>query len=614
MYGYVGKILRVDLTEGVFQTEGLDEATARKWVGGAGLGTKYLTEEIKPGTRWCDPENRLIFTSGPLCGTRLMGSGTINVASKGPMTGMAGISQANGFMGAYLKFSGFDGIIFQGAAPELTYVVIKEGAVKFFDAGFLAGKNMNDTEAILREKLGVKSRDVSIFGIGPAGENRIRFAGIFGDGGHAAAHNGLGAVMGSKNLKAIVVYRSENNVTIFDEEEFKKANKEVIQFSNTFLDGLWRKFGTGGGFEAIYKSGSLPIKNYTETSFDEPEKLSGQYMREKFEIKSKPCYRCGIAHVKEVTVTEGPYKGFVGEEPEYEQLSAWGPQIGNHDLGAVVMLSNEVDNLGMDCNESGWVVGWAMECYEKGVFTKEDTEGLELNWGNVEAARSLLQKVAKREGKLGKLLADGVKVACETIGGEAAEWGVYTQKGASPRGHDHRGRWSELFDTCMANTGTIEATCGGVQTAFVDMDPVTDVFSHEEVSTLNAKFNGIRIFEDSLVACRFVLFDPKIALKVFNAATGWHWEIKDVQTLGLRIVNALRVFSFQNGLNLDSERPSKRYGSVPKGGAADGKDIMKKWDFMRENYFKHMGWDTKTGKPLPETLKKLGLSELIDTF
>ena len=314
--------------------------------------------------------------------------------------------------------------------------------------------------------------------------------------------------------------------------------------------------------------------------------------------------------MKEVTVTEGPYEGFVGEEPEYEQLAAWGPQIGNTDLGAVVMLTREVDRLGMDCNEASWTVGWVMECYEKGLFSQADLDGLDLRWGNVEAARALLGRMAAREG-IGELLAEGVKRASESIGGEAADLAVYTHKGASPRSHDHRGGWAELFDTAMSNTSTIESTWVGVHPQLVGQPAVTDPFSHEEVSRANARYNGIRQFDDCLGTCRFVSPHPGLQLECLNAVTGWEMTLDDAFTVGRRVVNQLRVFNFRHGMRKEDERPSRKYGSVPIDGPAKGKDIMEKWGLMLEVYYDEMGWDRETGKPLPQTLRDLGLEDLI---
>jgi aldehyde:ferredoxin oxidoreductase len=607
--GYMQRMLRVDLSNSCATVEDLAPSFIEKWVGGVGFGARVLYEEVPPGVEWSDPDNRLIWTSGPLAGTGAYGAGTFNVVSKGPMTNLAGSSQAMGFFGAYLKFSGFDGIIFQGKASDWVYLLIKDGKAEIRDARHLSGKDVWETEDTLRKDLGAKEKEVSVFGIGPAGERGVLYSAIVGDRGHLAAHNGLGAVMGSKNLKAVVAYRGKRNFDIKDPEGLKKKNEAMFEFAKGF--GTFYQWGTGGGFSALYGIGCLPVKNYTTNIFPEHERMNGQYMRTHFEIRPMPCYMCRIAHVKEVTVMEGPYKGFVGEEPEYEQLAAWGPQIGNTDLGAVVMLTREVDRLGMDCNEASWTIGWVMECYEKGIFTKKDLDGLDLSWGNVEEVKILLNKIAKREG-IGDPLSKGVMRASQKIGGEAADWAIYTLKGCSPRSHDHRGgRWSELFDTCLTNTSTIESTWAGVHTQLVDLPTVTDPFSHEEMSTLNATYNGIRQLDDCLGTCRIASPNPKLQLECLNAVTGWTLTLEDAFTIGHRIVNQLRVFNFRHGMTKEHERPSKRYASIPADGPATGKNIMEKWDWMVKNYYTLMGWDPKTGKPLAKTLERLGLEELI---
>jgi len=607
--GYVGQMIRIDLTTSQTHVEELDAETLKKWVGGIGLGAKLLYDEIPAGVEWSDPENRIILTTGPLSGSGVFGAGTFNVATKGPMTHMAGSSQANGYFGAYLKFSGFDGVVLQGKAPNPVYLLFRDGKLEIRDAGHLAGTNMPELEDALRKELGAKEKEVSVYGIGPAGENCVRYAALMGDRGHAASKNGIGAVMGSKRIKAMVAYKAKRNFEVKNPELLKEKNNASCKKAKEIMP-WFEKGGTGGGFSTLHDLGVLPVKNYTTNLYPEHEKMGGNYLRETYKIRSKPCYLCKLAHVKEVTVTEGPYKGFVGEEPEYEQLAAWGPMIGNTDLGAVVMLSNEVDLLGLDCNEASWTVAWVMECYEKGVFSKEDLDGLDLKWGNVEAVRAMLNKIAKREG-IGDLLAEGVMRASRKIGGEAADWAIYTQKGSSPRSHDHRGRWVELFDTCMSNTSTIESSWTGIHPHLVDLPTLEDPFSHEEISTIVAKFNGVRQFDDCLGSCRLASPDPKLQLDCLNAVTGWEMTLDDVFTIGRRAINQLRMFNYRHGLKKETERPSKRYGSVPVDGPVKGKNIMEKWEKMLENYYDCMGWDPETGKPLPETLKKLGLEELI---
>ena len=609
--GYLGKILRVNLSKAETSSEDLDEATLKKWVGGVGLGAKYLYDEVPSGVAWSDPRNRLIWMSGPLAGSGVSGAATFNVIAKGPMTNLAGSSQANGFFGAYLKFSGFDGIIIQGASPHLVYLWIHQGKAEIRDARHLAGKDVWEVEDIIREDLGAKERDVSVYAVGPAGENKVLYSAIVGDRGHVVAHNGLGAVMGAKRLKAVVAHNGdlELNFPIADPEGLKQKNSELWDFAKKF-GPPFSKWGTGGGFSSIYAQGQLPVKNLTTNTFPQHEQMNGQYLRTHFKIKSNPCYKCRLAHVKEVTVTEGPYKGFVGEEPEYEQLASWGPMIGNTDLGAIVMLTREVDRLGMDCNEASWTIAWAMECFNRGVFTEEQTEGLDLSWGNVGAVRELLNRIAMREGYLGNLLADGVMRSAKKIGGEAVDWAVYTNKGVTPRSHDHRARWSELFDTCVTNTSTIECTWGPHHPEMLNMPPTKDTFSHEEVSSLQAKLNGLRLFDDCLGICRLSTPDPKMVLECLNAVTEWDWSLDEALTVGRRIVNLLRVFNFRHGMRAEDERPSNRYGSVPVDGPARGKNIMEQWPSMLQNYYRLMGWDEKTGKPLPQTLEKLGLAEL----
>jgi aldehyde:ferredoxin oxidoreductase len=607
--GYTGNVLRVDLTKGETRIESLDDVMIKRWVGGVGFGAHYLWEEVPASVNWSDPDNIMVWASGPLAGSGMYGAGTINITAKGPMTNLAGSSQANGFFGAYLKFSGFDAMVIQGRAPKLVYLWIRDGIAEIRDASRFRGMDIFNLESSLREELNMKPRQTSIYGTGPAGENLVRYASIGGDGGHFAAHNGLGAVMGSKNLKAVVTHLHKPRFEIADVQKLKTKCEALFNFAKGF--GHVYKWGTGGGVSALHETGGLPVKNYTTNIYPAHEKMSGQYMRTHYKLKSKPCYKCKFAHVKEVTVTEGPFKGFVGEEPEYEQLAAWGPQIGNTELGAVVMLAREVDRLGMDCNEASWTIGWLMECYEKGIITKNDVDGLDMSWGNIDSVKIMLGKIAHCEG-IGKFLADGVMRASQKIGEAASDLAIFTFKGGSPRTHDHRGgKWHELFDTCVTNTSTLESTWVGVHPQLVDQPAITDMFSHEEVAAVNAKFNGIRQFDDCLGTCRLVAPHPKLQLDCVNAVTGWRLSLEDAFKIGLRVVNQFRVFNIRHGLKKEMERPSKKYGSKPIDGPACGKGILEKWEKMLEIYYTAMGWDSETGKPLPQTLERLGLQNLI---
>ncbi len=604
--GYAGRILRVDLGREQISEESLDNETLRKYIGGTGLGAKYLYEEVLPGVAWSDADNRIMFFSGPLSGTRVSGSGIFSVVSKGPMTNLAGTSQANGYFGAFLKFAGFDGIVIQGRANRWLYLHVHDGTAQLRDAGHLRGKDAWETEDAIKQGL---KRQCSVYSIGPAGENLVRFASIVGDHGHVAAHNGLGAVMGSKKLKAIVAERARRPIPITEPDRLAKLAKDAITNLQKTNPGLGQ-WGTAAGYPILHRIGQLPVRNYTTSIFPGAGNFSGEYLRTHFNATPTTCWACPVAHCRMTEVTEGPYKGFVGEEPEYEGLAAMSSVIGQTDPGATVMLGNQVDRLGLDINESGWLIGWLMECYQKGLLKKDDLDGVEMIWGNAESTLTMLKKIAHREG-CGDFLAEGVKRAAEKISGESLNCAVYTQKGSSPRGHDHRARWAEMMDTCMSNTSTVEVGPGIPIAKEMGIEPVKDPFDAMEVSTANARVNGRRVFEDSLAVCILCNPDLQISVDLLNAATGWDFDIWEAMHVGRRIINQLRVFNFRHGLTKDIEAPSVRYGSSPVDGPAQGKFIMPHWESLRRNYYQQMGWDAETGKPLPETLERLGLAHIV---
>ena len=609
LYGYAGQLLRVDLGDGSLTKLDLSPDFAHKWVGGSGFGARLLYEKVPASVPWDHPGNRVVLASGPLGGTRVNGSGLFSAVFKGPMTNMIGTSQGAGFFGAFLKFSGFDGVIFDGIAPKWCYLYIHDGQAELRDARHLLGLDTWETGATIAAELGLPEKKMSVFAIGPAGENLVRFAGLLGDKGHSASHNGLGAVLGAKKLKAIAVARGSQRVPVHDKSRLSDAVASLVEYAKTSYGGQLLDLGTGGGLSGHYFLGQLPVKNYTTNQFPEYEQVDGYYLRTHYEIKAHPCWACQLAHVKMVKVTEGPYTGYEGEEPEYECLAAWGPQIGNSDLGAIVKLSNLADRLGFDTNEAGWLVGWVMECYDRGILSQADLDGLDLTWGNVEAVEQLIYKIAGREG-CGAWLAEGVMRASARVGGEAPNLGVYTLHGASPRGHDHRARWEELLDTCLSNTGTIEAIPSMLPDS-PNSPNLGQTYSPEVIVNANAASGGWRQFIDCLGVCRFCFADHVAGLEAFNAITGWQLSTEDALDVGRRLINQLRVFNFNHGLDPALEAPSPRYQSIPTDGPATGKNFAEHFDWMKRAYWEKMGWDTETGKPLPETLDRLGLSDLI---
>jgi len=613
IYGYAGKILRVDLSNGDIIPETLDEALLRKYIGGVSLGAKFLYDEVPPGIEWSAPENRIFLGSGPLGGTKIGGSGTIIGVTKGALTHGGASSQANGFFGAYLRSCGFDAILLQGSAPRWVYLYIHDGKAELRDAAHLLGKDTFDTERLIKDELSKPVARTSILSIGPAGENLVRFALISSDMGHMLAHNGFGAVMGSKQLKAIAVKQGKHSIPLMDGDALSRLVKEIREETHSikFYDHVSKNGTVGGVARAI--GIELPVKNYSTSIFaidqDRLETYTSKSIREKFKVKGKPCWACNYDHGSIMQIPDGKYSGLSLEEPEYECMASWSSQVGITDVTATMVLANIVDRLGMDTNEASWVIGWVLECFEKGILTKKETDGITMTWGNSEAIMEMIRKIAHRQG-FGNILAEGVMRAARYIGGEATNLAIHTLKGNTPRSHDHRNVWLELFDTCVSNTGTLEShkNCRYEQ---LGLPPTYDPFDPETISTMEAKIKGAMMFEDCVGACRFnTATNLALLTEAVNAATGWDLDIEEAMMVGRRGVNLLRVFNLRNGIGGELDAPSLRYGSTPIDGPAAGRGIMPHWDTMVQNYYHLMGWDEK-GKPLPETLSRLGLEDII---
>jgi len=613
-YGSTGKVLRVDLTKGKIWDEALDEATIRRFLGGTGLGVKYLIEEVDPRTNWNDPQNILFIGSGPLGGLRIPGCASISVVTKGAQTNGATSTQANGNMGAYLKWCGYDAIIVSGASPTWKYIYVSDNGVELKDASKLVGKDTWETEDLIKKELGFQERGMSVFSIGPAGENLVKFAGIFGDRGHSASHNGVGAVMGSKKLKAFAVARGTKKVPVIDAEKISEIGRQTTELAKAFGGGNVFNWGTSRVLPTAEAAGWLHVKNYTTNIFPKKDLFMGDRVRALFKSQNYPCYACASHHYELMEVTEGPYKGFAGKEPEYEQWASVSSQIGQEDPGTAVYLANLIDRLGMETNEAGWIVGWCMECYEKGFLTKKELDGLEMTWGNVAAVEQILKNIAYRKG-YGNTLAEGVKFAAEKKGGEALNCAIFTGKGNSPRGHDHRGRWVEMLDTVVSDTGTLQTQMLVSNSEIWNMPKPMDPFNWEQVAQAEANSTGSMTISDCMVQCWFTSFnDTKLQLEAINAATGLNMTLDELKKAGRRIVNVMRLYNLKAGLTPDKEKPSPRYWSKPVDGPNKDKPIQPHWENMMNLYYKLMGWDRKTGRPLPETIKELGIEDIAEKF
>jgi aldehyde:ferredoxin oxidoreductase len=608
--GYAGKLLRVNLSTGKIWTEPWSPGEMREYLGGVGLGAKILYDEVGPSVHWDHPDNRLIFATGPLAGLPVWGTGGLTVVTRGALTDGATSTQANGFFGASLKFSGYDAIVTQGQAKALSYLYINDDAVEIRDAAHLKGLDTWETQQALEAEHGLSGHRMSVYAIGPAGENLVRFAAIHGDYGHVASKNGCGAVMGKKKLKAVCIVRGTKALASHDARGLVQAAEEIAHDLKTDPStSTLYNWGTLPGVTNLYKLGALPIKNYTTNvtgvNLDEwaPTKL-----REGFDHRGHQCSACGMHHCHIQVIPSGKRQGELVDEPEYEGWSGAGWTIGLTEKEAVSWLNTRIDRACVDVNEFGWVVGWVMECQDKGYLTEEQV-GFRLNWGDVDGAYKLLQMISHRDG-FGDILAEGVKRASQKIGGEAARCAVYTMKGASPRGHDHRGRWDEMLDTCTSSNGTMESANPTFQTE-IGLPGRINPFDGEQVAKLTGGILGRRHFEDSLGGCSFT-FRARIEMlaRALSAATGWNYSLPEAMRFGRRTAAILRAFNLRCGIGPDLEYPSERYGSQPVDGPAKDHHVMKQWDHMLDVWYATVGYDRKTGKPKPDTLKTLGLDWL----
>jgi aldehyde:ferredoxin oxidoreductase len=601
--GYCGRFLRVDMTSGGLKEERLkdlfDEPTQKKLLGGANFGLKIIYDELPPGIDPYDPENRLVFATGPITGTGAICSGPYSVVTKGPLTNLAAVSTSNGFFGARLKFAGYDGIILQGAAQDWQYLVLHDGVAELKDASHLVGKDTWETERAIWEEFGDKA---SVACIGVSGENLVRGAAIMNDSGHFCSTNGVGAVMGSKKIKAIVAYGKKVSLAK-DKAEFKETSKSWRTLAKTLpkykrLD----QNGTAAAVQGLYKTSALPIRNLTSHVL-EPFKYNVEYLRESddFERKVKPCFACPIKHIYWMKYKDGPNKGKVIEEPEYEDYAGWGANIGVVDPLDATRITDINDRLGMDLKEYTFTISMAMECFEKGILTKKDTDGLDLTWGNTEVVITLLHKIAKREG-FGNILAEGAMRAAEIIGGDAPKYAAYYKKGIAPHVHDPRADWTMLLSTAVSDFGS-----------FVSLNTKTRD-ADETVKTVVEKGADRQMF-DCLVICRFGSEDAETyddITATLNAATGFEYTKQELLDCGERTIHLARAFSIKHGATPDLDCMSEKLAEVPVDGVYKGVSIAPVFKQMVKDYYHGMGWDEKTSKPLPATLRRIGLEELID--
>jgi len=605
MPGTVGKILRLDLSSGQISEEKLKTDDLEKYVGSDALAAKLLYNEVPPGTSPLGPENRAIFMTGPLTGTSVQAPCLHSITAKAPGTGFTiGHAHPMGRFGPMLKFSGYDGLVFQGKAEKPVYLWINNGQAEIRDASRLWGKDTFETEDLLREELGQPK--LACDSIGPAGESLSAMACVAHDKGHIGGRCGLGAVMGSKNLKAVAVYGTQK-VPVAHSKEFKQLASEWRETNMSHpVTKEFSKYGTGAMFEDLYKIGDIPIMNFTRGEIDGWEKLSGRNYIDNMVVKrTLPCWGCTVAHCKLLELRGGVFEGRECELPEFEITTAWGSLIGVTDPTVAAVGGEMADRLGLDSLAAANAIAFAMECYEKGLITTEDTDGIELKFGNWEAAFQMMEKIARREG-FGAILADGAYRAAQHIRQGSEKFVVHSKGMALPM-HDHRSAWGYAFQYAIGSAGPVHE--GGP--IFAEMSGKLDRFSTKGKAEAVRAGQITRLFTNNLGVCYFGTFGVSMELmcKTLFAATGFDFNTSAAEKHVMRAVNLRRAFNIRNGLVPEDDDLSDRYTNQPPAeGGAKGSAINVKP--MRQEYYDLMGWDQKTGKPFRRTLEELDLEDV----
>jgi len=611
--GYKGKILRINLTDQTAKEEDLPLDIARDFIGGAGFGIKYLFDEVPAGADALGPDNKLIFASGPFSGTTIPCASRMAVTAKSPLTGAVGMALTGGHFPVELKFAGYDALIVEGKAEAPTYVWIKDGQVKFRSAKKLWGMKTTDTQQIIKNDL--KDQNVRIACIGPAGENQIKIASIINEW-RAVGRKGLGAVMGSKNLKAIAI-RGVREVAVADKDKLKVARGEMTKAmkESPVLYPNFSKMGTPMVVDHTCAIGIFPTKNFSATGEYEPVDKLGVEVQMTRNVGSEACYGCPVGCSQLKLARTGSYAGILTEGPEFETMYSYGGATGVENIDAVIAADRLADELGLDTMSSGVTIAFAMELYEKGILSREDTGGLELNFGNDAAMITILQQMAYREG-LGDLLADGVKAAAQKIGKGSEKYAMHV-KGLELPAYDVRGAKAHGLNYATSFTGADHCRGYAFQEIFgIPVPREVDRFSADGKGELTKWNQDIRTATtDAPTMCAFLLDMAVVGIAAQNTAalmeavTGLTYTPDEILQVGERINNLARAFNTREGFTrADDTLPERLLTEPLKAGASKGHFISKQeLTQMLDEYYTARGWDLKTGAPTREKLTELGL-------
>ncbi|MEM1514766.1 MAG: aldehyde ferredoxin oxidoreductase family protein [Candidatus Bathyarchaeia archaeon] len=609
LFGYAGRILRVNLSTGHIKTEPLKEEMAKKYIGGIGLGIRLWLDNSKPGLDPFSPENPLVLATGPLSGTMAPTGGNGHAfVSKSPQTFGIGEAKSHGVFGSELKRAGYDAVIFEGKSEKPVYVWIDDDSIQIMDAKHLWGKSPQETEDIIKEELG--DYYIRVAAIGPAGEKLCRIACIINDKTRAAGRCGLGAVMGSKNLKAIAV-RGTKDVSVAKPEEFLEFVKMLHERMKGPATVKYRTLGTPQNVLVHNSLGCLPTRNFTNAVFEGAEKVSGEYLNMRFVTKINSCNSCAMRCEHIAVVPEGPYKGTMARV-EYEPLWAFGPHCGVDRMDAIIKAIDLCNYYGMDAISAGAIVGFAMDCYEHGILTKDDTGGLDLKFGNAEAMIKLTEMIGMREG-LGNILAEGVKRAAQIIGKGAENFANHI-KGLEMTGYDIRGLKTAAVGYAVSFRGADHNRHGAYA---LDIAGKVDRFKFEKGrSKLIMEIEDLYMIIDSLIVCKFsrgIYYKGFEDLaRYYTLVTGIEMTAQELIRTGERLSNLARLANVREDLSRkDDHLPIKVMTTpIPDETVSKGSYVtQEELDFMLDDYYAHRGW-TRDGVPTIEKIKELGLEDL----
>jgi len=606
--GYKGKILRVNLTNGKIRKEDLDSQVARDFLGGRGLVGHLFYRECKAGLDPFSPESKIAFATGPLQGTATPYTPKFVIVNKSPLSGSLSRSvSGGGAFGPELKYAGYDGLVVEGRAETPVYLFIDDGRVRICDAGTLRGKTTGETEGAIRNEL--RDDSIKVLPIGPAGEKMVRFSGVIADS-RAAGRGGAGAVMGSKNLKAVAV-RGTGGVRAAKPEKFMKILEEAhVAIKADPLSPGRIEYGTTGTVAAAYKAGALPIMNYSRATFDGIEGLLAETVKEKVYIHNESCFGCPLPCGKTALIREGLYRGTVLQGPQFETIGLLGSNCGLGDIIAVTRANYLCNQYGLDTISTGNVIAFAIECYQRGFVTSKDTDGLELRFGDADLVLELIEKIAGRDG-FGDLLAEGTKRAAEKIGQGSEKFAMHS-KGQGFASFEPRSVVGMGLLYATATPGANHSYGPTFRSELVDLkDPLT----HRDKGKLCRTTQNSYCLQDSMIFCSFSRYglDQARRLDFLDAVTGWTYSQEEATRVADRIYTLERLFNLREGFtSKDDSLPWRSvHESMPDGPAGGNRVPLAP---MLVDYYRARGWHEETGVPRQETLKELGLLELVEEF